>query len=222
MDILLFLLGALLLLGCTGAVVAGVFLWIRHVKGQRRAGLASLADRIGFRYVAPKSQGLQDRLRAAMAMPNVSQYGMHGPWVLDDVAHIEGTADGSVLRLGNTPGRGEGSDDVTLATAEDPRLDLPTFGVTPRTPLGVPPGAAMAFPEDPEFASRFWVCGPDPEAVRVRLQPAIRRELLSRGYFFLEGYGHTCAVTREGIEDGAGAEALLDDLKVFLRLLIAR
>ena len=176
-----FVLVAVLFLGCTGLVVVGLFLWIRHWKGRRKADPSSLQGR----------------------------------------PHVEARSGESVLRLGDTCGLGEDSADVTIAMAEDARFDLPTFSVAPRTPLGLPPATPIAFPEDPAFESRFWVCGPDSAAVRAQLSEKIRRELVARGHQYWQGHGRTFGTTKDVVLDAREAEALLLDLEVVVNMLLS-
>jgi hypothetical protein len=230
---LAFVLFAALFLGCTGLVVVGVFLWIRHWKDQRKTMFAALAARLGFRYVEPPAQSIGEGLaqigQLLRSDPSdaliFSRYGLHGPTALERWPHIEGRSGDTVVRLGDTSALGDDNSDapsgaVTIAMAEDPRLELPTFSVAPRTPLGTPRTTPIAFPEDPEFDSRFWVCGPDTATVRAQLSEKVRREITARGHQYWQGHGRTFAATREVVLDAREAEALLLDVRAVVTLLL--
>jgi hypothetical protein len=131
-------------------------------------------------------------------------------------------AGAAVVRLGDVTELGDGSDDVTLATLEDPSLDLPLFGVRPRGALGAPFERAVAFPEDPAFEGRFEVFTPEPEAVRATLSAPVRALLVARGpRWYWQGSGQTLAVEPGGLAEANEAEALVAALEA-LALVLSR
>jgi hypothetical protein len=124
------------------------------------------------------------------------------------------------VRLGDVIEAGDGSGDVTLATLEDPSLDLPLFSARPRGAFGAPPARAVPFREDPSFEAAFEVFGPDPDAVRATLTPDVRSLLLARGpRWYWQGSAQTLAVEPGGTAEADEAEALVAGLEAVAQVV---
>ena len=217
----LFFALAVVALGTVGLAlaVAGAFFWIQHYRGRRLEMWKALAARLGFDIVEAQSVTLRDLMADAASQP-YQRFAVHRPREIHERRHLVRGAGAAVVRLGDVTELGDGSSDVTLATLEDPSLDLPLFSVRGRLAFGAPFEPAVPFPEDPEFEARFQVFSPDAAAVRAILSSEVRALLLARGpRWYWQGSGQTLAVEAGGRAEADEAEALVAALEAFAQIV---
>jgi hypothetical protein len=196
-----------------GLAVAGAFSWIDRHRTRRKELFEALAARLGFDIVEAQGVTLREAMADASAQP-YQRFGLHRPRAIHGRWHLVRGSGTAVVRLGDVVGLGDGSDDVTLATLEDPSLDLPLFSVRPRGAFGAPFERAVALPQDTEFEGRFEVFTPDAEAVRAILSAPVRALFVARGpRWYWQGSGQTLAVEPGGRAEADEAEALVAALE---------
>jgi hypothetical protein len=217
--ILLGLLTLALIVGGMALVVGGAFFWIRHSRGQRAAMWKTFAARLGFDVVEAQPVTLRQAMADAASQP-YQRFGLHRPREIHERRHLVRGVGAAVVRVGDVADVGDGSSDVTLATIEDPSLDLPLFSVRPRALIGSPFDRAIPFGEDPEFDARFQVFAPDEGAARAVLSAPVRALLLARGpRWYWQGSAQTLAVGPGGTAEADEAEALVAALEALAQVL---
>jgi hypothetical protein len=219
----MFFLGLLTLaviVGGTALVVGGLFFWIEQHRGRRAAMWKALAERLGFDIVEAQDESLREAMADAAAQP-YQRFGLHRPRAIHGRRHLVRGSGAAVVRVGDVTEQGDGIDDVTLATLEDPSLDLPLFSVRPRGAFGAPSEPAVPFREDPGFEDRFQVFAPDADAVRATLVADVRRLILARNWYW-QGSGQTVAVGPGGRAEADEAEALVAGLEAFAQIVRRR
>jgi hypothetical protein len=219
---MMFLLGLLTLavvVGGAALVVGGVFFWKDHVRASRADMWKALAERLGFDVVEAQDVPLREATADAASQP-YQRFGLHRPRAIQGYRHLVRGSGAAVVRLGDVTERGDGLDDVTLATLEDPALDLPLFSVRPRGAYGAPSERPVSFREDPGFEARFEVFAPDTDAVRATLVADVRALLLARGpRWYWQGSGQTLAVEPGGTAEADETEALVAGLEAVAQVV---
>jgi len=219
MMVFLGLLTLAVIAGGVAVVVGGLFFWIKRHRARRTDMWRALAERLGFDVVEPQDIPLRDAMAEAAAQA-YQRFGLHRPRAIHGRRHLLRRSGASVVRLGDVTALGDGSDDVTLATLEDPSLDLPLFSVRPRGAFGAPSEPPVSLREDPGFEARFEVFAPDADAVRAILKPDVRAALLGRGpRWYWQGSGQTLAVEPGGTAQADEAEALVAGLEALARIV---
>ena len=217
----LFLALAVMALGTVGLAlaVAGAFFWIDRYHTRRRQVFESVAARLGFDVVEGQSVSLHAAMADAASQPYL-RFALHRPRAIHERRHLVRGSGAAVVRVGDVVELGDGSDEVTLATLEDPSLDLPLFSVRPRGAFGAPSERPVSFPEDPEFEAGFQVFAPDAAAVRATLSAEVRALLLARGpRWYWQGSGQTLAVEPGGRAEADEAEALVTALEALVQVV---
>jgi hypothetical protein len=211
--------------GATAAVAVIAFIVLcvvdeRKRGRQRKRDWTLFGERHGLRLVEALPISWKGAWEAACAPAVFFRYMLIKPSPLCRSLHVEGRFDGGLVRLGDFHNTAhESSSEMTVATIDHPRLEVPAFCVEPRTrgdglwfrAFDLEP---VAFPDDPAFEERFVVRGPDAAGIRGLLTDAVRRELLLRGPWSFEGYGQTLMMSRaSALLEPPDSERLLKDLQ---------
>lgn len=207
-------LGLALAAGIVVLVAVAILFMIRTERANRKAKIqASLA--LGFTPSAPSSE-LTRQIAGLHAHPGASS----NAYRLANVSSRR-LPDGDLILydLIDTSGSDSTTSEVQAVALLSPTLDLPTFGMFPRTDgEGMLAGAAnqmmgwlltrfgdpVEFPEVPEFGRRYFVSSHDPDGTRHFLDESRLSRLAETRLLAIRASGNAFTVSR--IDPRAGAE----------------
>ena len=207
-------LGWALTAGLVVLVGIAVRFLIRTERANRSAKLQN-SQALGFTPITPSPEWIQ-QITGLHIRPGASS----DAYRLANVSSKR-WPDGDLILydLIDTSGSDSSTTDVQAVAVLSPTLDLPTFGMFPRTEgEGMLAGAAnqmmgwlltrfgdpVEFPEVPEFGRRYFVSSRDPEGTRRFLDESRLRRLAETRLLAVRAGGHAFSVSR--IEPRAGPE----------------